>query len=115
MQQQPYRFSQPSELFAVGPEFLRRVFDLKDGQVAAIPNNDHSITYVVRVVKHEPSLTELRNNYLADAFTWYGERIMNDMHRQEIASQLDNEIEQGSNLKWDRIHDKAKDEQPDEG
>jgi hypothetical protein len=116
VQQTPYRFSQPSEIAAPGPDFMRKVFDLKDGQVAAIPNNDHSIAYVVRVVEHQPGLNELRNNYLAEAYSWYGENMMNQMHRQEVASNLENDIEARSNLKWDREPDKTKGEQAqDEG
>ncbi len=114
VQQQPYRFSQPSEIVAAGPDFMRGVFHLKDGQVGVLLNNDHSIAYVVRVVEHQPGLAELRNNYLADAYSWYGENIMNQMHRQEVASNLENDIEASTNLKWDRDPDKTKNEQQDE-
>ncbi len=116
IQQQPYRLSQPSELVAVGPDFLRRLFELKDGQVAVIPNNDHSIAYIVRVMEHQPGLPELRTTYLAEANTWYGESIMRQAHRQEVAENLGNDIRVRSNLKWDRDHDKpVKGEQGDEG
>jgi hypothetical protein len=116
LQQTPYRFSQPSEIVAPGPDFMRKVFDLKDGQLAVIPNNDHSIVYIVRVVEHQPGLNELRNNYLAEANSWYGENQMNQMHRQEVAGSLVNDIETRSNLKWDRDPDKTKGEQgQDEG
>jgi hypothetical protein len=114
VQQQPYRFSQPSEIVAAGPEFLRGVFNLKDGEVAAVMNNDHSIAYVVRVVEHQPNLAELRNAYLADAYSWQGENIMNQLHRQEVASHLESDIEVSSNLKWEREADKARNEQPNE-
>jgi hypothetical protein len=88
---------------------------LKDGQVAVIPNNDHSIAYVVRVVEHQPSLTELRNNYLADAYTWYGENLTNQEHRQEVATNLEKDIEASNNLIWDRAADQNKNEKGDEG
>jgi hypothetical protein len=114
LQQQPYHFSQPSELVAAGPEFVRGVFNLKDGQVGVLLNNDHSIAYIVRVVEHQPGLAELRTNYLADAYTWYGENIMNQMHRQEVAGNLEKDITARTNLKWDRDPDKAKNEQSDE-
>ncbi len=115
VQQQPYRFSQPNDIVAAGPDFLRGVFNLKDGQVGVLMNNDNSIAYVVRVVEHTPALAELRNNYLMDAFTWYGEGMMNQLHRQEIASNLERDIEDSNNLKWDRDPDKAKNEPSDEG
>lgn len=111
VQQTPYRFSQPSEIVAPGPDFMRKVFDLKDGQLAVIPNNDHSIVYIVRAVEHQPGLNELRNNYLAEAYSWYGENQMNQMHRQEVAGSLVNDIETRANLKWDRDPDKTKGEQ----
>ena len=112
VQQQPYRLSQPSEIVAAGPDFIRGVFNLKDGQVGVLQNNDHSISYVVRVVEHQPGLAELRNNYMAEAYSWYGENIMNQMHRQE-ANVLDDEVEARTNLKWDRNPDQPK-EQRDE-
>jgi hypothetical protein len=115
IQQQPYRFSQPSEIVFPGPDFLRRVFDLKDGQVAVVPNNDHSIAYIVRIADHQSNPQELKNNYLAEAYSWYGENLMNQMHRQEVASNLENDIEVRSNLKWDRDPDKNKGDQRDEG
>jgi len=115
MQQQPYRFSQPSDIVAPGPDFLRGVFNLKDGQVGILQNNDHSIAYVVRVVEHQPNLAGLRTAYMADAFTWQGERLMNQVHGQDVARELDGSIEASSNLKWDRDHDKSKNDQSDEG
>ena len=84
----------------------------EDGQRLAV---DAVREIHVRVVEHQPSLAELRNNYLADAYSWYGENIMNQMHRQEVASNLENDIEVRTNLKWDRAADQAKNEQRDEG
>jgi hypothetical protein len=115
VQQQPYRFSQPSEIVAAGPDFLRGVFNLKDGQVGVLLNNDHSIAYVVRVVEHQPALPELRNAYMAEAYSWNGENLMNQLHRQEIASNLEQDIEVSNNLKWDRAADQNKNEKGDEG
>lgn len=114
IQQQPYRPSQPGEIVAAGPDFVSRVFDLKDGQVAVIPNNDHSISYVVRVVEHQPSLAELRNAYMTDAYSWQGENLMTMRRRQEVASNLEQDIEVSNNLKWDRPADQTKSEQRDE-
>jgi hypothetical protein len=107
VQQQPYRFSQPSEIVAAGPEFLKRVFELKDGQVAVIPNHDHSIAYIVRVVQHQMSLAELRSAYLTDGASWMGENIMIQMRRQEVAADLERDIERSANLTWVRDPDKV--------
>ena len=114
VQQQPYRFSQPTEIVAPGPDFLRGVFNLKDGQVAVLLNNDHSIAYVVRIVEHQPNLAGLRAAYMADAYSWQGENLMNQMHRQEIMSTLEQDIEASTNLKWDRAADQTKNEKGDE-
>ena len=81
-QQQPYRLSQPGDIVAPGPDFLRGVFNLKDGQVAVLTNNDHSIAYVVRIVEHQPNLAGLRTAYMADAFHPVLERPMNQLHSQ---------------------------------
>ena len=50
---QPFRLSQPDGIVATGPDFLRRTFELKDGEVCAVLNHDHSIVYVIRVVEHQ--------------------------------------------------------------
>jgi hypothetical protein len=91
------------------------VFNLKDSQVGALLNNDHSIAYVVRVVEHQPALAELRNAYMAEAYSWNGENLMNQLHRQEVASNLEQDIEVSNNLKWDRAADQNKNEKGDEG
>jgi len=115
IQQQPYRLSQPNEIVAAGPDFLRGVFNLKDGQVGVLMNNDHSIAYVVRVVEHQPNLAELRNAFMAEANSWEGQNVMNQMHRQEVASNLEQDIEVSTHLTWDRAADQNKNEQRDEG
>ena len=104
-QQQPYRISQPSDIAAVGPEFLKRVFELKDGEVAVIPNHDRSIEYIVRVAEHQPALPELRTAYLAEGNGWLGENVLNQMRRQEVFKNLENDIQLRSNLKWNRDKD----------
>jgi hypothetical protein len=116
IQQQPYRISQPDGIVAVGPEFLKRVFELKDGEVAVIPNHDHTIEYIVRVVEHQPALPELRTAYLAEGNNWMGENIMSQMRRQEVARNLENDIELRANLKWNRDKDQiTPGKQRDEG
>jgi hypothetical protein len=51
---------------------------------------------------------------MADAFTWQGERLMNQLHGQAVAQALDGDIEASNNLTWDRDHDKSKNDQSDE-
>ena len=76
LQQQPYRLSQPDGIVSPGPEFMKQVFQLKDGEVTAALNNDHTIAYVIRMVEHQPPLAELRSAFLAEANNWPGLRSM---------------------------------------
>ena len=112
LQQQPYRLSQPDGLVAPGPAFMKRVAELKDGEVGAVLNNDHTIAYVVRVVEHQPPLTELRTAYLAEANNWPGLNMMSRGHMQEIFASVANDIVAGSHLKWERKNDVTEQGEP---
>lgn len=105
LQQQPYRLGQPADIVAAGPDFMRRASQLKDGEVAAVLNHDHSIAYVVRLVEHQPTLNELRTIYLTEANSWPGLDNMTRGHAQEVMSNLENDILVGSNLEWKRDPD----------
>jgi hypothetical protein len=106
-QQTPFRLSQPADIAAPGPDFMKRVFELKDGEVAAMLNHDHSIAYVVRLVEHQPPINELRTAYLAEANTWPGMSNMTRGHMQEVLGALYSDITAGANLKWERETDKV--------
>lgn len=106
LQQQPFRLSQPEGLTAAGPEFIRKIFELKDGQVMAMLNHDHTIAYVVRLVEHQMPVNELRTAYLGEANSWPGIDNMSRGHMQELWGSLQNDIVAGSNLKWERDPDK---------
>jgi len=108
LQQQPFRLSQPSEIAAAGPEFLNRAFELKEGDVGVAMNNDHSTAYVIRVVKHEPSLPELRNEYLTESMTWMGESSFLREHTTQAVSILESGLEAQAKVKWERDADKVK-------
>ncbi|HEX4412590.1 MAG TPA: hypothetical protein VH107_03110, partial [Lacipirellulaceae bacterium] len=84
LEQSPFRLSQPEGLHAPDPDFMRKVFALKDGDVIALPSHDHTITYVVRVVEHQPALSELRTAYLGEANTWSGLNNMMRDHMREV-------------------------------
>lgn len=106
LEQSPFRLSQPEGLHAPDPEFMRKVFALKDGDVIALPSHDHTITYVVRVVEHQPALNELRTAYLGEANTWSGLNNMMRDHMREVGSQLIDDITKGAHLDWKRDPDK---------
>jgi hypothetical protein len=46
---------------------------------------------------------------MAEAYSWPGERFMNQMHGQE-ANTLDDDINVRRNLKWDREPDQSKEQ-----
>src|SRR5262249_45352666 len=91
-QQQPLRLSQPTDIVAPGPEFMKRVFELKDGEVAVAFNHDHSIAYVVRLVEHQPGANELRTAYLTEADRWPGFASFDQMHMQEAGGSVIRDI-----------------------
>jgi hypothetical protein len=107
MVETPFRLSQPEGLHAPDPEFMQKLFQLKDGEVAALPSHDRTVMYVVRVVDHQPATNELRTAYLGEASTWPGLRNMTTGHFQELASQFMKDITEGSHLKWNRDKDKT--------
>ncbi|HVT27005.1 MAG TPA: hypothetical protein VHE81_03195, partial [Lacipirellulaceae bacterium] len=112
---QPLRYSQPDGIVAAGPDFLKRLFELKEGEVAAIPNNDHSITYIVRVVSHQMGRTELRTAYLSEARMFQFEDAMNPAHEASINGSIENDVIARANLKWNRVPDKKALEEGGEG
>ncbi len=67
-----YRLAQPSGVQAVGPSFIGEVFKLKEGEVAAIPNFDKSIVYIVRLADEFESPEQLRSDFLEQANFWPG-------------------------------------------
>jgi hypothetical protein len=71
-QVQSFRLSEPDEIVAAGPEFMEKVFGLKDGGVGAVLNHDRSIAYVVRIAERQDTPAELRQAFLEEADTWYG-------------------------------------------
>jgi hypothetical protein len=104
-QQQPFRLSQPDGIVAAGPEFMDKVFELKDGEVGAVLNHDHSIAYVVRVAEHQLPPDELRSAYLSEANIWPGIGYMMNDHAQQAMQRLANDIRDSSGLIWVREPD----------
>jgi hypothetical protein len=102
---QPFRLSQPDDIVAPGLDFLRQVFSLKDGEVAAVLNNDHSLVYVIRIVEHLNSSDELRNAYLSEVNTWDGLPVIMNEHAQMARQMLFNDVVAEANLDWVRDPD----------
>jgi len=111
IQQQPFRLSEPDGIVAAGPDFMDRVFDLKDGEVGAVLNHDKSIAYLVRIAEHMMSEDALQRAYLAEAGNWPGMNFMTRSHSQTAARLLVNDILESKGLKWERDPDQL---EPDE-
>jgi hypothetical protein len=102
-----YRLSQPDGIVAAGPDFMKKVFELKDGEVGVALNHDHSIAYVIRVVEHFDSEDELRTAYLTDAATWDGLPSMTQEHVARAQQMLVADLS-GGPLDWKRPPDQIR-------
>ncbi|MCI0334967.1 MAG: hypothetical protein L0228_17305 [Planctomycetes bacterium] len=105
-----FRISQPDGLVAPGPELLRRVFELKDGEAGAALNHDHSIAYVVRVVKHQNSRDQLRTAYLAEANTWDGLQTLTGERAVMAQQSVTADVSGGTGIDWKREPDQLRQE-----
>jgi hypothetical protein len=100
-----FRLSEPKEIVAAGPEFMDKVFSLKEGEVAAAPNHDRSIAYVVRIAEHQSTPAELRQAFLSEADSWYGIYAMSRGRSQSIVRQMIDATLKSSGVEWDRPAD----------
>jgi hypothetical protein len=100
-----FRLSEPKEIVAAGPEFMDKVFGLKEGEVAAAPNHDRSIAYVVRIAEHQSTPAELRQAFLSEADSWYGIYAMSRGRSQSIVRQMIDATLKSSGVEWDRPAD----------
>jgi hypothetical protein len=112
--QQHFRISQPDGIVAAGPELLRRAFALKDGEVTAVLNHDHSIVYVIRAIEHQDSQEELRNAYLAEANTWDGLPAMTDSHITLAKQSVNADLSGGQGVDWKRPPDRTEQSESEE-
>ncbi len=103
-----FRISQPDGLVAPGPELLRRIFELKDGEVGAALNHDHSIAYVVRVVEHQNSQDQLRTAYLAEANTWDGLPTLTGERASMAQQYVTADVSGGEGVDWKRDPDQVR-------
>lgn len=106
MQPTPFRLGQPDGIVAPGPEFMKKVFSLKNGDVGVVLNHDHTIAYVVRLVEHQMPVNELRTAYLGEVNTWPGIVNMTRGHMQDAWNTLQDDAVAGANVKWERDADK---------
>ena len=117
LQQQPFRLSEPDGVVAAGPDFMDKVFSLKENEVGAVLNHPHTTAYVVRIAEHLLPSDALHDAYLTEAGNWPGIGLMVNDHARITSSLLAADILKSRDLKWKRDPDQqqlADDEQPAE-
>lgn len=106
-QVQSFRLSEPDGVVAAGPEFMEKVFDLRDDEVGAAANHDKSFAYVVKVADHQNSLEELRQAFLSEDYAWYGIPAMARGHYQTALRVLVADFMKAADVDWERDPDQV--------
>jgi hypothetical protein len=101
-----FRLSEPDGIVAAGPDFMEKVFDLKEGEVAAAPNHDRSIAYVVRIAEHQNTPAELQEAFLPEDNNWYGAPAMLQAHFQRAMKVMVEDMSDSAGVHWLRDADK---------
>jgi hypothetical protein len=101
----PFRLSQPEGVVAAGPELLRKVFTLPDGDVGAELNNDHTVAYVLRIAEHQDTPAELKQAFLSEADRWYGLPAWARDHHDRLMQDLASSLLASEDVKWERPAD----------
>jgi len=104
-QVQSFRLSEPDGIVAAGPEFMEKVFELKDGQVAAAPNHNDTISYVVKIAEHQNTPAELQQAFLSEDYNWYGVPVMTRGHFQTALNALIGDVLKSHDVTWERPAD----------
>jgi hypothetical protein len=104
-QVQSFRLSEPDGIAAAGPEFMEKVFALKEGEVAAAPNHDHTIAYVAKIAEHQDTLPELQQAFLGEDYNWYGVPAMARGHFISARSVVISDMFKSYDVDWVRDPD----------
>lgn len=103
--QQGVRLGDAPPLQAVGPDMMRKAFELKDKEVGAILNYDQSNAYVFRLDRRESTPEELHNLFLKEANNWYGGGIMMQGHISNQQNEILAEIVEKAGLDEERAEE----------
>lgn len=101
----PVRLSQPEGVKAAGQEFMKTTFELAPGKLGVALNNDKTIAYIIRIVQHEDSPSELHDAFLdlgETQFSLYG-FVQN--YQRQAAQALISGLLGDSDLEWQRPAD----------
>ncbi len=106
-QVQSFRLSEPEGIVAAGPEFMEKVFALKENEVGAAPNHDRSVAYVVRIAEHQNTPAELQQAFLSEDNNWYGVPAMSRGHFQSALANVISDMLKSSDVDWKRDPDQV--------
>ncbi len=96
----PARLSQIEGVDMAGPDFMRTVFQLKQGRVGVAMNHPEAIAYVVRVSEINPPRSTLWAQFQVDNFATYADVASAD--RGQMFQAWRDELKQTAGLKWMR-------------
>jgi len=99
------RLGEAPPLEAVDAEFMTKVFKLQPDQEIALLNHDHSSAYVVRLDRREQTEDEMRQQFLAEANTWYGGRVMNSVRGGNAQNRLIRQLADQIDLNLDVLEE----------
>ena len=96
----PARLSQVEGVDMAGPEFMRAVFQLKQGQVGVAMNHPETIAYVVRASEINPPRSTLWAQFQVDNFATYADVASAD--RGQMFQAWQDELRETAGLEWVR-------------
>jgi hypothetical protein len=106
-QVQSFRLSEPDDIVAAGPEFMEKVFALKEGEVTAAPNHNDSIAYAVKIAEHQNTLAELQQAFLGEDYNWYGVPAMARGHFKTALRVVISDMLKSADVDWERDPDQV--------
>ena len=86
------RVSDAPPLTAIGDNFMERVFNMRDDEVAALPNFDRSEVYVVKIDRRERTPKELRAAFLNEVNNSQSLQVMQSIRIQRANQNLLNQL-----------------------
>ncbi len=104
MQRGP-RLGEAPPLQGVDAEFMTEAFKLQPDQRIALLNHDHSSAYVVQLDRREQAEAEMRQQFLAEANTWYGGRVMNSVRGGAAQRRLLAQLAEQMGLNLDKLEE----------
>ena len=84
---------------------MTQAFDLKPEQKTALLNHDHSNAYLLQLDRRELTEAEMRQQFLAEANSWYGGRVMNSARWGASQRQLLGQLSKQTGLNLEKLEE----------